>query len=85
MDKRERGERRRVPFAAQLPQRRSRRPAVGHQAIAEPVQGFMTSFPDLTLSMDGIETDGQKARFGWTLTSTNTGPEGTGNRVSISG
>src|SRR5262245_2828662 len=60
-------------------------PAVGRQAIEEVVEGFMTAFPDLTLRMDGVEGRGDRARFGWTLTGTNTGPGGTGNRVCISG
>src|SRR5262245_42974599 len=54
-------------------------PAVGRQAIEEVARGFMTTFPDLALRMDGIEADGDRARFLWTLTGTNSGPEAPGS------
>ena len=60
-------------------------PAVGRAAIAAAAQGFMTAFPDMTVSMDGISMEGGRAVFRWTLTGTNTGPGGTGNAVQISG
>ena len=60
-------------------------PAVGRAAIAAAAQGFMTAFPDMTVSMDGISIEGGRAVFRWTLTGTNTGPGGTGNAVQISG
>ena len=60
-------------------------PAVGRQAIAEVAQGFMTDFPDMVVTMDSLETNGDRTIFHWTLAGTNTGPGGTGNRVRISG
>ena len=60
-------------------------PAVGRAAIAAAAQGFMTAFPDMTVSMDGISIEGGRAVFRWTLRGTNTGPGGTGKAVQISG
>jgi predicted ester cyclase len=67
-------------------------PAVGRAAIAEEAQGFMRTFPDMTVTFDKLECstlDGGRsscdAVFHWTLTGTNTGPGGTGKRVRISG
>jgi hypothetical protein len=63
----------------------SGRPAVGRAAITAAAQGFMTAFPDLVVTMDGISRDGDHAVYRWTLTGTNTGPGGTGKAVRISG
>lgn len=60
-------------------------PAVGRSAITGAAQEFMTTFPDLTVLMDGLDVRGDRAVFGWTLVGTNTGPGGTGKRVRISG
>jgi steroid delta-isomerase-like uncharacterized protein len=60
-------------------------PAVGHEAIAAEAQGFLTAFPDLELFMDGIEGEGDRAVYRWTFTGTNTGPDGTGAAVRVSG
>jgi len=60
-------------------------PAVGRGAIEEVVRGFLTAFPDLDLRMDGVDQDGHRVRYRWTLLGTNSGPGGTGNRVRISG
>jgi predicted ester cyclase len=60
-------------------------PNVGRAAIAAAAQGFMTAFPDMTVSMDGVSIEGHRAVFRWTLTGTNIGPGGTGNAVRISG
>lgn len=60
-------------------------PSVGRTAIAAAAQSFMTAFPDMAVSMDGISIAGNQAVFRWTLTGTNTGPGGTGNAVRISG
>jgi hypothetical protein len=60
-------------------------PFVGRPAITAAAQGFMTAIPDLLLEMDSLEVHGSHAVYGWTLTGTNTGPGGTGNRVHISG
>ena len=60
------------------------RPAVGRAAIAREAQSFMTTFPDMVVTMDKLERDEEGTKFHWTLTGTNTGP-GTGKRVRISG
>ncbi len=60
-------------------------PAVGRAAIANEAQAFMTRFPDVVVTMDKVVRDEQGTKFHWTLTGTNTGPGGTGNRVRISG
>ena len=60
-------------------------PAVGRQAIAKVAAGFMTAFPDIIVVMDSLITKPDATAFHWTLTGTNTGPGGTGSKVSISG
>jgi hypothetical protein len=59
--------------------------AVGREAITEVAQEFMTAFPDLEVVMDRFSVKGVEATYHWTLTGTNTGPGGSGNRVHISG
>jgi predicted ester cyclase len=60
-------------------------PAVGRAAIAKEAQAFMTTFPDMVVTMDKVVRDEEGTKFHWTLTGTNTGPGGTGKRVRISG
>jgi steroid delta-isomerase-like uncharacterized protein len=67
-------------------------PAVGRAAIAKEAQAFMTTFPDMIVTMDDVTHESKlggrsscDAVFHWTLTGTNTGPGGTGKRVRISG
>jgi steroid delta-isomerase-like uncharacterized protein len=59
--------------------------AVGRAAIAKEAQAFMTTFPDMGVTMDKLEPRGDATVFHWTLTGTNTGRGGTGKRVRISG
>jgi uncharacterized protein (TIGR02246 family) len=59
--------------------------AVGRAAIREVVQGFMTAFPDLVLTMDDARVEGDRAVYCWTFAGTNTGPGGTGQQVLFSG
>ena len=59
--------------------------AVGRAAIAKEAQGFMTAFPDMIVTFDKLQPLPDVAAFHWTLTGTNTGPGGTGNKVRISG
>ena len=59
--------------------------AVGRAAIASEAQAFMTTFPDMVVTMDKLVRDKEGTKFHWTLTGTNTGPGGTGKRVRISG
>jgi uncharacterized protein (TIGR02246 family) len=60
-------------------------PAVGRAAIAKEAQAFMTTFPDMVVTLDKLEPRGDATAFHWTLTGTNTGPGGTGKRVRIGG
>jgi len=59
--------------------------AGGRAAIAEEARGFMTTFPDMVVAMDKVSRDPDGTKFHWTLTGTNTGPGGRGNRVRING
>ena len=60
-------------------------PAVGHIAIAEVAQNFMSAFPDLHLTMDNLLIQNDHFVYYWTLEGTNNGPGGTGHRLRISG
>jgi hypothetical protein len=60
-------------------------PAVGRIAIAREAQAFMTTFPDMIVTFDKLEPRGDRTAFHWTLTGTNSGPGGKGERVGISG
>jgi len=61
------------------------KPAKGTLAITDVANGFMEAFPDMIVSLDSLETKSDKSRFYWTLTGTNNGLNGTGNKVKISG
>lgn len=60
-------------------------PAVGREAVAEVVRGFMAAFPDMQVALDDLVAQSGGAVFHWTLTGTNTGQGGTGRRIRISG
>jgi gamma-glutamylcyclotransferase (GGCT)/AIG2-like uncharacterized protein YtfP/predicted ester cyclase len=60
-------------------------PSVGRTAITAAAQEFMSAFPDMVVTMNGISSEGNHAVYRWTLTGTNTGPGGTGKTVGISG
>ena len=45
----------------------------------------MSAFPDMVVTMDSLDREGGDFVYRWTLTGTNSGPSGTGNRVHISG
>jgi hypothetical protein len=60
-------------------------PSLGRTAITASAQGFMTAFPDMMVTMDGVDRQGDGAVYRWTLTGTNTGPGGSGEVVRISG
>jgi predicted ester cyclase len=60
-------------------------PSIGRAAITAAAQGFMTSFPDMVVTMDDLGLEGDRVVYRWTLTGTNTGPGGTGKAVRISG
>jgi predicted ester cyclase len=54
-------------------------------SIAEIARGFMRAFPDMAVTFDRLEATVAGIAFHWTFTGTNTGPDGTGNRVRIAG
>lgn len=60
-------------------------PAIGTREITEVAKGFMDAFPDMIVAMDSLVTRSKKTEFHWTLTGTNTGEGGAGNKVAISG
>lgn len=60
-------------------------PSVGRAAIAAAAQEFMTAFPDMIVTLDKLISTGAQTEYHWTLTGTNSGPGGTGNKVRISG
>jgi hypothetical protein len=60
-------------------------PAIGQEAITDVAQSFMTTFSDLVVRMDGLDLTADHFKYLWTLTGTNDGPGGTGNKVCISG
>jgi hypothetical protein len=53
--------------------------------IAEVARGFIRDFPDMVVTFDKLENTPNGTEFHWTFTGTNTGPNGTGNKVRISG
>ena len=60
-------------------------PAIGRDEIIKVAEGFMTDLPDMVVSFDSLVTKPDGVEFHWTLTATNTGPGGTGNKVKVSG
>src|SRR5215475_642185 len=60
-------------------------PSVGRIAIAGAAQSFMTDFPDLQVFFDDLKQNESRVEYHWTLAGTNTGPDGKGKRVRISG
>ena len=60
-------------------------PSVGRKQLAETAQSFMEAFPDMELTMDSLIKENSTYRFYWTFKGTNTGPNGTGNKVDFSG
>jgi hypothetical protein len=59
--------------------------SVGRAAITEAARGFMTAFPDLNVLFNRLEFRGERVLYHWTLVGTHVAPNGTGNRVQISG
>lgn len=60
-------------------------PAEGRDSIMKVAQAFMNAFPDMKVAMDSLVERPEGLEFHWTLTGTYAGPEGTGNKVKISG
>ncbi len=51
----------------------------------EVARSFMAAFPDIQVFMDDVVFKDEAVEYHWTFTGTNTGPDGSGNRVRISG
>jgi SnoaL-like polyketide cyclase len=60
-------------------------PSVGRAALTEAAHAFMRDFPDMVVEMNALERAGAGYIYRWTLTGTNTGPGGKGNKLRISG
>lgn len=60
-------------------------PSVGRDQLAAASKSYMEAFPDMVLIMDSLVADGETFRYHWRFTGTNTGPEGTGNKVDFIG
>ena len=60
-------------------------PAVGRKQLAETAKSYMVAFPDLELTMDSLTKENDTYRYYWTFKGTNSGPNGTGNKVDFSG
>jgi SnoaL-like protein len=61
------------------------KPAVGRAEITKVAKGFMTDLPDMIVSFDSLVNKSDGVDFHWTLTATNSGPGGTGNKIKVSG
>lgn len=59
--------------------------AEGREAIAKVAEGFMKAFPDMVVTKDVMTVTECGIEFHWILTGTNTGPNGTGKKIRISG
>jgi predicted ester cyclase len=53
--------------------------------IAEVARGFFRDFPDTAVTFDDLVNTPRGTEFHWTFTGANTGPDGTGNKVRITG
>lgn len=60
-------------------------PSMGRAGVTTAAQGFMTTLPDLVVTMDAVQQDGTTAIYRWTATGSNSGPGGNGNHVRFSG
>ncbi|MBT8301555.1 MAG: ester cyclase [Maribacter sp.] len=60
-------------------------PSIGRKQLAATAQSYMEAFPDLELTMDSLTKKNGKYRYYWTFKGTNSGPNGTGNKVEFSG
>ncbi len=60
-------------------------PAVGRKQLAETAKSYMEAFPDMKLTMNSLAVNDGTYSYHWTFKGTNTGPNGTGNKVNFSG
>lgn len=60
-------------------------PMTGRAELTAFAESFATAFPDFILELDSLQHTDKGIEYHWTFKGTNTGPEGTGNRVRFSG
>jgi uncharacterized protein (TIGR02246 family) len=60
-------------------------PARGRAAVTQAVQAFMSGYPDLIVTLEGLEQAGERTLFHWGFTGTNSGPGGSHRPVRIRG
>lgn len=60
-------------------------PLIGRTSITEFTNSFMTAFPDMKLSMDNLLIKSDETQYHWSFIGTNTGLNGTGNKVEFNG
>ncbi len=60
-------------------------PMVGRKAIMEFANGFMNAFPDMKLTMGNLLIKAGETQYHWSFIGTNTGADGTGNKVIFKG
>jgi len=60
-------------------------PSTGRTELAATAASYMQAFPDLQVSVDHVLVAGDSVFWVWTLTGTNNGPGGSGERVRVSG
>lgn len=60
-------------------------PNKGRDQITAFVKGFMNAFPDMKLTMDSLKFNSNDTEYHWRFIGTNTGTNGTGNKVDFSG
>ena len=53
--------------------------------IVEVARGFLRDFPDMAVTFDRLVNTPNGIEFHWTFSGTNTGPDGSGNKVRVSG
>jgi hypothetical protein len=59
--------------------------SVGRPAIVETARSYMAAFPDMVVRLDSLREESGATVFHWTWTGTNTGPDGTGRAVNLTG
>lgn len=60
-------------------------PMVGREAITEFASSFMTAFPDMKLTKENLLIKADETQYHWSFVGTNTGLNGTGNKVEFKG
>lgn len=60
-------------------------PSVGRDAVEQTAREFMAAFPDMVVRLVEVRQEGDHVVFHWHWTGTNTGPDGTGNAVDLTG